>query len=345
MRWLMAPLAALCIAGCGTTTVKTSGPLQATITVGGRAGTPAPGAGAVWIPNTGEGTVSKIDPATNRVSATIRIGDAEAFYHNVCEGYGSVHSFMVTTFNVRRCDLPSAVAANGQDVWAAKNDSNEVVQIDPRSNRVSQKVPIGALPFNLLLTRDALWVTSYVDDAIVRVDPASGRVVTTIKVPGNGPTGMVDAGGFMWVANSRAGSLSRIDPQKNTIEQTTPIMCPSTCLAGSEPLAVATTGPAVWVRNVGNGTVARVNARSARVEAMVEVDSFYGRDGQDAMAVTPSALWLSGISLQRVDPASNRVSRVTAEGGVTVAAGFDSLWVTDTVGHILRLDPRRLTPP
>jgi hypothetical protein len=45
-----------------------------------------------------------------------------------------------------------------------------------------------------------------------------------------------------------------------------------------------------------------------------------------------------------VDPESNRVARIPTEGGITLTVGFDSLWVTDAVGHIVRLDPRRLKP-
>ena len=87
-----------------------SGPARAIVGVGQRPAIAAVGAGAVWVPNTGDGTVTKIDPATNRVVATISIGNQLAFYHGECEGKGSVHSFMVTSFHVRRCDLPSAVA-------------------------------------------------------------------------------------------------------------------------------------------------------------------------------------------------------------------------------------------
>src|SRR5918912_559573 len=106
---------------------------------------------------------------------------------------------MVTTFNVRRCDLPSAVVAGNAGVWAAKNDSNEVVQIDPKSNAVDKTVSIA---------------------------------------------------------------------------------CPTACLAGPQPLAMASTDQAIWVRNVGNGTVVKIDPKTPQVVALIEVDSFYGRDGQ-----------------------------------------------------------------
>ncbi len=210
----------LLLAACGSSAPTPTNPVVASIAVGARAGTPAIGAGAVWIPNTGDGTVSRIDPTSNHVVATIRIGDAAAFYKTVCEPYGSVHSFMVTTFHIRRCDLPSAVAAGSDSVWVAKNDTNEIVRVDPAANRISARVPTGVAPFGLLVTSGAVWVTSYDDDAIVRIDPISHLVLTTIRVPGGGPTGIVEADGSVWVANSRAGSVSRIDPVTDKVTAT-----------------------------------------------------------------------------------------------------------------------------
>jgi virginiamycin B lyase len=36
------------------------------------------GTGAVWVANTGDGTLARIDPATNEVVETIEIGNAPA---------------------------------------------------------------------------------------------------------------------------------------------------------------------------------------------------------------------------------------------------------------------------
>jgi YVTN family beta-propeller protein len=36
------------------------------------------GAGAVWVANSGDGTVSRIDPTTNNVVQTIGVGNAPA---------------------------------------------------------------------------------------------------------------------------------------------------------------------------------------------------------------------------------------------------------------------------
>jgi virginiamycin B lyase len=335
-------LAALTLVACATAAPVQGSPVVATITVGARAGTPAIGAGAVWVPNTGDGTVARIDPASNHIVATIRIGDAAAFYKTVCEPYGSVHSFMVTTFHIRRCDLPSAIAAGSDSVWVAKNDTDEIVRVDPAANRIAARVATGVVPFDLLVTPAAVWVTSYDDDAIVRVDPISGRVLATIRVPGRGPTGILEAGGAVWVANSRAGSVSRIDPVTNQVTATISISCRGQCLGGPVPLPLAASANQIWTRNEGDGTVTRIDSQNNTVVATIDVDSFYGRDGQDAIGVTSSAIWLSGISLQRIDPDTNRVVRSVDQGGITMAAGFGSLWITDVLGRILRIDPQRL---
>jgi len=338
---LFAGLAASCQASPqGTTDASPSNGVRQTIRVGERPGTPAVGAGAVWVPNTGDGTVSRIDPATDRVQATIRIGDAAAFYREVCEPYGSVHSFMVTSFHVRRCDLPSAVSAGTDAVWAAKNDTNEIVRLDPLTNRIVTRVPVGVVPFDLLVTADAVWVSSYDDDAVVRVDPG-GSIAATIRMPGKGPSGLAAAGGVLWVANSRGGSVSRIDPADNRVTATIPMTCGGQCLAGPVPLPLAATTDQVWTRNEGDGSVARIDPHSNRVVASIDVDAFYGRDGQDAIAVTPSGVWFTGIKLQRIDPKTNRLARKVDETGITLAYGYGSLWVTDIVGRVLRIDPAR----
>jgi virginiamycin B lyase len=201
-------------------------------------------------------------------------------------------------------------------------------------------VPVGVVPFDLLVTADAVWVSSYDDDAVVRVDPR-GTVVATIRMPGKGPSGMAAAGGAMWVANSRGASVSRIDPSLNRVTAIIPMTCSGQCLAGPVPLPLAATTDQVWTRNEGDGSVARIDPQSNRVVASIDVDAFYGRDGQDAIAVTPSGVWFTGIKLQLVDPKSNRLARKVDETGITLAYGYGSLWVTDIVGRVLRIDPAR----
>ena len=51
------------------------------------------------------------------------------------------------------------------------------------------------------------------------------------------------------------------------------------------------------------------------------------------------ALWVSGISLQRIDPQSDRVSGMVDVNSTSVTAGFGSLWITDVSGRVERITP------
>ena len=331
---------ALVLASCTPSQAAPSGPVLASVAVGSRAGTPAVGLGAVWIPNTGDGTVSRIDPASNRTVATFRVGDAAALYQRVCRPYGSIHSWMVTTFHVRRCDLPSSVATGNGLLWVTKNDSNEILALDPRDGHQVASIPIGVIPFELRASDQAVWVTSYDDNAVVRIDARAKTVVQTIAQLG-GPSGLALDGDAVWVANSRAGTVARIDARSNQVVATIRVPCSASCWSAPTPLPVAVANGAVWVRNEGIGTLSRIDPATNTVAATLDVNTFNGRSGQDAIAVAPSGIWLGGVSVEAIDPASNRVVRMVDEPGITLAYGYGSLWVTDMSGRILRIDPQR----
>jgi YVTN family beta-propeller protein len=337
--WLFGALA-LVLVSCTPSQAAPSGPVLASIAVGLRAGTPVVGLGAVFVPNTGDGTVSKIDRATDRTVATFSVGDAGAFYERVCRPYGSVHSFMVTTFHIRRCDLPSSVATGNGLLWVAKNDTNTILALDPSDGRRVASIPIGVIPFELRATDQALWVTSYDDNAVVRIDVRSKTVAATIAVPG-GPSGLALDGDAVWVAISRSGAVARIDAGVNQVVATVPVPCSASCWSAPTPLAIASANGAVWVRNEGIGTLSKIDPASNTVVATLDVNTFNGRSGQDALAVSPSGIWLGGISIQAVDPATNRVVKTIDQAAITLASGYGSLWVTDISGRILRIDPQR----
>ena len=332
----------LVLVSCTPSQAAPSGPVLASIAVGSRPGTPAVGLGAVWIPNTGDGTVSRIDPASNRRVATFRVGDAGAFYQRVCQPYGSVHSFMVTTFHVRRCDLPSSIATANGLLWVAKNDTNTILAIDPKDGHQVASIPVGVTPFELRANDQALWVTSYDDNVVVRIDVRSKQVVQTIAQPG-GPSGLALDGENVWVAISRTGTVARIDAGSNRVVATIPVPCSASCWSAPTPLPVAVANGAVWVRNEGIGTLSRIDPTTNTVAATLDVNTFNGRSGQDAIAVAPSGIWLGGITVEAIDPASNRVVKTIDQPGLTLAYGYGSLWVTDTSGRILRIDPQRAT--
>ncbi len=312
------------LAACTPSQSPPTGPVLASMAVGSRAGTPAVGLGAVWIPNTGDGTVSKIDPALNRTVATFRVGDAYPFYQRVC----------------RRCDLPSSVATGNGLLWVTKNDTNEILALDPKDGRQVASIPIGVVPFELRANDQALWVTSYDDNVVVRIDVRSRTVVQTIAKLG-GPSGLWLDGDTVWVAISRAATVARIDARTNQVVATIPVPCSQSCWSTPTPLPVAVANGAVWVRNEGIGTLSKIDPATNTVAATVDVNGFNGRSGQDAIAVSPTGIWLGGVTVEEIDPKTNRVVKTIDQPGITLAYGYGSLWVTDMLGRVVRIDPQR----
>src|SRR5437762_1723473 len=119
----------------------------ATIPVGTRPFYMAATADAVWVANSGSGTVSRIDPRSNTVVATIPVG-----------------SLTDTLFG-----SPTAVATDGSAVWVAKSAERALARIDPASNRLTTTIPLAVEPYAIAVNADDLWVTSFRSNQLLRV--------------------------------------------------------------------------------------------------------------------------------------------------------------------------------
>jgi YVTN family beta-propeller protein len=146
-----------------------SGRVPVTVEVGNAPSAIAAGAGSVWVTNSSDGTVTRIDPAT-LVTDTIPVGNG-----------------------------PAAVAVNAAGAWIATAGDNELVRVDTGTNAVAGVTPVGDGPAAVLALPTALWVANSRDGTVVRVDPHSAKVNKTIHLGGT-PTALASAGGYVWVA-------------------------------------------------------------------------------------------------------------------------------------------------
>lgn len=303
--------------------------LVATVNVGGRAGTPVLGGGYVWVPNTADGTISKIDQRTNRVVATIKVGDPGPLVAAGC-GAPNVHAFPVGTFEVRRCDLPSALTYLDGSLWAARNGPGEVIRIDPRTDAVVARVPVEGLTFAMAGGPSGVWVADYENDSLTQIDTATNQVVKMLAGVGLGPSGLVVSDAAAWVALARENAVARIDPASGTRL--------ARLAVGRRPLAMVTTPGALWVRNEKSSSLSRIDPVSNQVVATVPISYFLGRDGQDGIAVVGGRVWSGGQELNAVDPATNSVVERFAHTAIALAGGGSSLWTTDVTGTVSRID-------
>jgi len=145
--------------------------------------------------------------------------------------------------------------------------------------------------------------------------------------------GMTAGDGSVWVTDTAAGTVVRIDAKTNK-PSGKPIA------VGTGPTGVALGEGAVWVTNLGDGTVSRIDPQTGTV-----VGEPIALGGQPvAVATGEGVVWVldqSG-SLVPLDPESGEPGERISIGGrpAALAVTGDAVWVADPVAHTVT----RVTP-
>jgi hypothetical protein len=143
--------------------------------------------GALWV-STRAGakvTVVKIDPAIAEVVSTVDV---------------SVDSAPVIE--------KLAIEAGEGAVWAI-DDQGHLTKIEPLSGKAVARFDVGA-GAGLAVGGDAVWVADNLHDQISEIDPATGKVLTTIDVP-FAPDVIEYLGGTLWTIDTGAATVTPID--------------------------------------------------------------------------------------------------------------------------------------
>jgi YVTN family beta-propeller protein len=292
---------------------------------------PAFGLGTLWVPNSGDATVSRIAPESNRVVATIPTGGTPQQAPNGWD--------------------PVAVAVDdaGGEVWVTVVAGRAVARIDPQANAVTQVVPVGVRPFGLAIASGALWVAAYEDNAVVRVDLSTREVAATLpRVPR--PGAVVAADGAVWVVNHQSNEVTRIDPSANEPTGTVSIgrggpnpacgLCAQNAAAGEG---------SVWTANATGHTVTRIDPQTGQVVATIPARGAPFGIAVGAGAVRATLVEQAPVrELGRIDIGTNQLQRTISLPGATqtgpmgVIVGGDAVWVTYLRGNtVFRIDPTR----
>lgn len=211
--------------------------------------------------------------------------------------------------------------------------------------RVRDAVPTGmASETDVAAVSDAVWVLNRSqppgDAMLVRVDPATDRVVARIAV---GPAAVrVAAGdGSVWVLRSSPNSsdLVRVDPATNRVAKTVPLgSSAGPAVASGGHLLVA--GGAVWVMNQAG--ILRVDPGSGQVKTVMGPDRYGPLSG---LAAAGGSVWaVAGMVVQQIRPEDGTIRWEDAPKELTpmipsgLAAGAGALWVVGS-GFLARFDP------
>ncbi len=177
----------------------------------------------LWVTNAGDGTVSRIDPETARVSGDpIKVGGR-----------------------------PLDIAAGEDAVWVTSFTDGTVTRLDPGSGDVQgEPIKVGRRPRGVAVGEGSTWVANAGDGTITRIDPARAAVVGDPIPVGRNPRELEVGEGFVWVANAGDGTVTRIDPSGKVAGEPIEV--------GENPIGIAVGAGAVWTANFRAGTVTRI---------------------------------------------------------------------------------------
>ena len=180
--------------------------------------------GSVWVTNNTDDTVSRVDPATNRVVATIPLAGG-----------------------------PAGLAFAAGTVWVGTNGvDDDVVRIDPATNATTRIATGHIGPAWFSGSGDILWVSSVPEGTVSRLDPATGAVTATVEAGTQPADGTVAPDGLVWIPNLGDRTITRIDPASATVV--------GTMRVGPKPFVLAVAFADVWSPAWGGNKIWRIHA-------------------------------------------------------------------------------------
>jgi streptogramin lyase len=215
------------------------------------------------------------------------------------------------------------VARAGGDATSALGVPNQLIRVDPATNKVAAVIDVGEFPGGVATAGRRVWVYNLADRTVSEVDSRTNDVVQTTRVstvpnevgPGTGPALAADSDGA-WVIG-RAGNasvLTRILSDGRGKHEHR--------LQG-EPEAIAVGEGAVWIL-----------AHDDRSDVIIRIDAQTG-------TTTRRTQLPDGLVGANVTAAERRASSGPLDG-LTVGGGF--VWAgSNDAGTLYRLDPATAT--
>lgn len=257
--------------------------------VGVRPGPMTAGAGAIWVANVDDRTLTRIDPRTRSVVHNIPLQrtptDMAYGEHAVWVADGLLGTIERVDPQFDTVENPidtetgraamGSVAVGFGSVWFVSGNSNGV-RLDPDSGRKTAFFS-GGSPSGVAVDGKSVWVANQGGNDVWRFSPATNQAIDMIPVAL--PTAITTGGGAVWVASAGFNVVMRINP---LTAATVPIP------VGRHPSAIAYGAGSVWVANGNDGTVWRIDPRTNMVTKKIEV----GND-PEGIVVAHDLVWVA----------------------------------------------------
>jgi DNA-binding beta-propeller fold protein YncE len=285
---LLAGLVALTVALLGGDGVDVSDPIpigEAPLRI------TASGAG-VWVSSERDGTLTRLDPESGeQVGRPLRLPGVSG----VAIGGRWLWATVPRRGELLRLDrdsgrvleridvggAPGPIALGGGRVWVADEEGRGVSAVNSEGGRIyGRGLPPHAAPLRLAVGADGLWVSSATAGNVRRIDLGTLAAGEPIAV-GRGPAGVTVARGFVWVANSRSDTVSKVDPSIHAV-------LGDPVEVGGRPGGIDAGTSAIWVASAADDAVTRIDlATGEREGAPVAVGPEPG-----AVAIGAGAAWV-----------------------------------------------------
>jgi streptogramin lyase len=169
---------------------------------------------------------------------------------------------------------PRLVSGSGS-LWIAEGQTT-VVRVDPRTNRIRKTItPRTGASGAIAYGAQAVWVGGA--NAVARISPTSGVVVSTIRLDGT-PAAMAVDHGSLWVALANSATVVHVDAYADT-----PI---ANIAVGGQPTAIVAAAGAIWV--IAGNKLLRIDSATNTITRRVRL-----RGRPTALAASPDALWIA----------------------------------------------------
>jgi DNA-binding SARP family transcriptional activator/streptogramin lyase len=202
-----------------------------------------------------------------------------------------------------------------------------LVKIDPGTNEIVDSIEVGRDPGQVRVLDGAVFVTSWAENTLSRIDTSSGEV-TTSGEHAAGP-GIAAAGGQLWVGSESRAEVTRVSPSSlDALERIR--------LKGRLPGELlhalpALGGGSLWVSEHGPPAVTRWSLRTHGLVRRYDLGPF---DFPVEPTFGAGAAWVALLQsgeLLRIDADTGEMSRVSVGPGASnPAVGFGSVWVGST---------------
>jgi streptogramin lyase len=284
--------------------------------------------------------VAVIQPDTKKVVARVPVGSSPAL---IREGDGSVWVADPVDLTVTEIDLesrrvlrtvgtgfrPDDLAAHNDTLWAFDKEERVLARLGEEQTWDRFEDPDFTEIERMALDDHAVWLAG--GTRLIRVDPASGRIVRNAFLPVS-VDGLATAGSELWAVSNAAAAVLRIDPVTAEIRDRIDMSGDP----GPRTLTISADANFIWVLDGDAATVVKIDRD---LQDIVETYRLGIGRGALALAAGEGAAWISNAfdgTVTRIDGGTDEVASIAISAysspkDVTVAGGL--VWVSVAAGR------------